>query len=425
WGWDNVPGGATKPFQPPGLIHSSYEWDGAGNTSKGPLFMDPFPLNENQFLVSYNSDQPWNTPDAYSIYLIDGNGNREILHRELGTSCWNPIPVMVSEKPAIAAGTIDPTLAEKGLAQIVVSDIYRGLDGVPKGTIKYIRVNEHVPRPWAARRFWDGGGEDCTDQQHSTVSQRTHLGLKLQDGIVPVEEDGSANFLVRADKNIFFQVLDENFMEVQRERTFVNYRPGEIRSCVGCHEKAAELSITESRLPIAMSKEPVLPGPQPGEVSGARALHYPVDVQPVLDKYCVSCHSDKSDDGSVKEPAGKLFLTGEMTPLFTRSYEELMARKPFPVIGENHPKAGNNHYVPPYTLGSHASPLVKRITDESSPCYTKMPLEDQIKITTWVDANGQYYGTYYGKKNIRFKNEPDFRRAPTHEEAGAIVAPKY
>ena len=27
---------------------------------------------------------------------------------------------------------------------------------VPRGTIKYLRVLETVPRPWAARRFWDG-----------------------------------------------------------------------------------------------------------------------------------------------------------------------------------------------------------------------------------------------------------------------------
>ena len=109
-------------------------------------------------------------------------------------------------------------------------------------------------------------------------------------------------------------------------------------------------------------------------------------------------------------------MTGEMTAHFSRSYEELMSRNPFPVIGENHPKAGNNHYLPPKTLGSHASPLVKRIMDTSSPCFTDMPLEDRIKITTWVDSNGQYYGTYYGKKHLRFLDDPEFRRIPSYDE---------
>ena len=94
-----------------------------------------------------------------------------------------------------------------------------------------------------------------------------------------------------------------------------------------------------------------------------------------------------------------------------------MKRDPFPIIGENHPKAGNNHYVPPYTLGSHASGLLKRITDRKSPCFTEMPLEDRLRITTWIDSNGQYYGTYYGKKNLKFRDEEDFRPIPSYEDA--------
>ena len=408
WGWDNIEGGAVKPFQPPGLIHRSYNWDGTGNTDKGPLFMDPFPINMEQIIVSFNPNKPWNAVDAYSLYLIDASGKREILHAEPGISCWSAIPVTVREMPGIPRGTIDETLAKQGLAQVVVSDIYRGLDGVEKGTIKFIRVNEHVPRPWSARRFWEHGDDDCVDQQHSVISLNTHLGLKLQDGIVPVEEDGSANFFVRADKNIFLQVLDENYMEVQRERTFVNYRPGEVRACVGCHERTGDISVTQSRLPLAVQRKPDVPGPQPGETSGAKPLHYPTDVQPVLDKHCVSCHGNEN-------PKGNLVLTGELTPHFSRSYEELLKRNTFIVIGENHPKAGNNHYLPPKILGSWAAPLAKRITDKTSPCFTNMTPEERIRITTWIDSNGQYYGTYYGKKHIRFEKDPDFRITPKHE----------
>ncbi|MGL4944502.1 MAG: hypothetical protein ACRC46_15075 [Thermoguttaceae bacterium] len=409
WGWDNIAGGATKPFQPEGLIHTSYEWDGRGNTSQGPLFMDPFPLDAERFLVSYNPDKPWNTPDAYGLYLIDEHGVRKLLHLEPDSSCWSAIPIRPREKESVSEGTIDPELAKNGLAQAIVTDVYRGLDGVPRGTIKYIRVNEQVPRPWAARRFWGNIQDDCVDQQHSAISLNTHLGLKLQDGIVPVEEDGSANFLVRADKNIFFQVLDENFMEVQRERTFVNFRPGEVRSCVGCHEQAGAVSKTAATFPLALMQPPKQPGPQPGEETGARPLHYPSDVQPVLDRYCAACHGGTN-------PKGGLRLDGELTQHFSRSYEELMKRDPFPVIGENHPKAGNNHYLPPYTLGSHASKLVKRITDPKSECFTDMTPEDRVKITTWVDSNGQYYGTYYGKKNLKFREEENFRPVPSYED---------
>ncbi len=403
WGWDNIPGGATKPFRPEGLIQTTKEFDGKGNTSKGPLFMDPFPLDAHRVLASYNPDKEWNAADAYGLYLVDDKGERKLIHRENGTSCWNPIPIKTRDVPKrLTGGVIDPSLAEEGESQLVVTDIYRGLDGVAPGTVKYIRINEQVSRPWTARRFWD---EKDYDQQHSPISDKTHLGLKVQIGIVPVEADGSANFLVPADKNIFFQVLDENYIEVQRERTFVNYRPGELRSCAGCHENSQDLGPTRHVRPKAIRRSPSKPGPQPGEASGHRAIDYAVDVQPILDKYCVSCHG-------AENPKGNLNLTGEKTEYFSRSYEEILQRDLIPVIRENHPKAGNNHYLPPYTLGAHASKLFKRITDSESPCFAKLTPEERIRLTTWIDSNGQYYGTYFGKKNLKFKDDPDFRIVP-------------
>jgi len=41
-----------------------------------------------------------------------------------------------------------------------------------------------------------------------------------------------------------------------------------------------------------------------------------------------------------------------------------------------------------------------------------MTLEERIRLTTWIDSNGQYYGTYFGKKNFRYRDEPDFRVLP-------------
>ena len=46
------------------------------------------------------------------------------------------------------------------------------------------------------------------------------------------------------------------------------------------------------------------------------------------------------------------------------TYEELLARDKAKAIGENHPKAGNNHYVPPYSLGAHVSNILPYFTEE-------------------------------------------------------------
>lgn len=393
-------------------LQCNHDRDGGGNQHGGPLYMDPFPLNEHEFLVSYNVDQHWNKADGYALYLINDQGERELLFRVPEWSAWNPIPVRAVPTPSIPSATRLGDLSEKNLAQLIVTDVYAGMDGVPRGTIKYLRINEHVARPWSAKRDWPG---DEFDQQHSVISMKAHLGLKVQHGIVPVEEDGSANFLVPADKNIFLQALDENYREVQRERTFVNYRPGEVRSCVGCHEQASDAPAAgRHTTPLAIRKSPVFPGPQPGEKSGARPISYFEDVQPVLDRHCVQCHNaDKAD--------GKIDLSATLTERFNRSYETLMQWNSFPVIGENHPKAGNNHYMPPYSFGSPASRLIKLL--DNGHYDVKMPLEDWVRLTTWVDSNGQYYGTYFGRKNLRYKDRTDFRPVPTFEETQTGIPP--
>ncbi|MBE3068788.1 MAG: hypothetical protein IMZ66_00990 [Planctomycetes bacterium] len=374
----------------------------------GPLYGDPYPLSDRFFLVAHDPDRPCRDPDAWGLYLIDEFGNHVRIHTEPGTSCWQPVPLRPRPRPPVLGTPVEPEMAKQRLATVIVRDVYRGLEGVAPGTIRYIRINEQVPRPWAARRTWGG---DEYDQQHAVISKDCHLGLKVQHGIVPVEADGSAHFVVPADKNIFLQVLDSQYMEVQRERTYVNYRPGETRTCVGCHELPNEPPPAGAAVPLALRRPPDRPGPQPGETTGARPLHYPTDVQPIFDKHCVRCHSGE-------KPKGNLNLSGEMTTHFSRSYESLLARGMLPIIGENHPKTGNVHYLPAYSLGSHKSKLIAHARAGTG--EMKLSLEEMVRLTTWVDSNGQYYGSYYGRRNLKYKDLPDFRPVPTFESAIGI-----
>jgi len=377
----------------------------------GPLFIDPHPLSEKLFLVSQNLDRQWREYDAWDLYVLDESGSGALIYDDPEFSCYQPMPLRARPKPPVLASAAEPNLAEQGLAEIIVTDIYNGLEGIERGTVKYIRINEQVPRPWAARRKWSG---DVYDQQHACITKDTHLGLKVQHGIVPVYEDGSAHFVVPADKSIFFQVLDEDFMELQRERTFVNYRPGETRACVGCHERNIDAAPLGGKLPLALMSPPDKPGPQPGEKTGARPLHYATDVQPILDKHCIRCHSGA-------EPEADLDLTGTPTAHFSRSYENILDRDLIPVIGENHPKWGNIHYLPPKSLGSHASKLIAHLGEGHNDI--KLTTAEMVRLTTWVDSNGQFYGSYYGRRNTKYQDHPNFRPVPTFDEAIAALPP--
>jgi len=384
-------------------VRAEYGWvhrrgDQWASDTAGPLFTDAWPLDDKFFLASANMDREYNDVSAYGLYLLDEFGNRVLIHRDEETSCWQPVPLQARRRPPLLPSLVAPGVEEPGLATVVMSDVYVGLEGVPRGTIKYLRVMETVPRPWAARRFWDG---DSKYQQHAVVSMNTHLHVKQLHGIVPVEEDGSAHFRVPADKNLFFQALDEDFMEVQRMRTFVNFRPGERRSCIGCHEMRKWAPA--SKPVLALRHPPHDPAPQPGEAA-PRPLYYPTDVQPILDKHCVACHNPE-------KPEGDLDLSGELTELFNRSYENILSKGLVAVWRENDPKTGDASPIPPYTLGSHASRLITLIREGHED--VKLSREEFIALVTWVDANAPYYGSYFGRRNLKHKNHPDFRPLPT------------
>jgi hypothetical protein len=415
-------------------------WRHDGSGRSGPLFKDPYPLSRRVVLVSHKPEGlAWDDPRGYGIALLDETGAVYPVHRDPALSTWVPIPLRPRPVPPVLPSTLDPELARTGKAVCVVQDVYHGLKDVPRGSIRHLRVLEQVPRPWAVR--YAGGGDEY-DQQYKCVTKDTHLGLKVQHGVVPVEDDGSAHFLVPADANIFLQALDENYLAVQTERTYVNYRPGERRSCVGCHEIPSDvprpLSGTSRK---ALQRAPSVPGPQPGEAAGGRALDYARDVQPVWDRHCVRCHGGERTDGG-------LDLRGTPTELFSVSYESLVPerRKGFrdrgllgTVIGENHPKTGNVEYLPARSLGSHASVLVAllsrgsvRLPDPADARVRKLleshkdvdlTREELIRVANWVDTNAQYYGTYWGRRNLQCRDLPDFRPAATFEMARSMIPP--
>jgi hypothetical protein len=376
----------------------------------GPLYMDPYPLSDKLFMVSHNKEKHWNDPKAYDLYLLDDRGIHTLVYDDPEISCWQPVPLISRKRPPVLQKALDPKLAKANKAVCIVQNVHHGMDGVKHGTVKYLRIMEQLPRPWDARHFWDQRGNYGA---HSQVSFGSVLAVKVMHGIVPVYDDGSAHFVVPADKNIYLEALDENYMEVQRERTYVNYRPGEIRSCVGCHETTNEVPPGQSSKLMAMSMPPSIPTAQPGDTTARRVIHYVSDVQPVLDKHCIKCHS-----GS--KPKADLDLSGTMTGLFNRSYENLTERDMVKTYNEGSDFSGTN-YIQPYSVGSGTSKLVKHLLDGHQ--KIKLSREEMLKITTWIDANCQYYGSYYGRRNLRFKDHPYFRPVPTFEQAISTLAP--
>ncbi len=416
------------------------------NGTSGNLYANPFPVSEDKFLVSYKvkpKDHYKNTPNAYSLYLIDTDGNHTAILNDEKLSCWHPTPIIARETPPQINSYKDKGLVAANEAVCIVTNIYEGMTNVEDGEIKWLRINEAIPRYWSTGRRWGPGA--------SSSSWKGALWPRVQWGIVPVEKDGSAHFTVPAGRNIFFQALDENYREIQRERTSVNYKAGEVRSCTGCHGKTNNApgmaGGIAGRTPIAVKRGPSKYVTQPcdliengGTGRPGQVIHYPADIQPIFDAKCVKCH------GKEKPKAG-LVLTGDVTDFYNRSYEELGKKQlAGPLISEFQTFIGreqgnfNGAELPAKSLGSQKSIMMDMLTNAKHPKNAKndhskrLTKNELMILTRWVDSNYQFYGAYYGRQHSKWQkadaknaayDPKDFRRKATFEEAISFEAPAW
>ncbi|NQU22562.1 MAG: discoidin domain-containing protein, partial [Candidatus Nealsonbacteria bacterium] len=244
-----------------------------------PKFVHPWPLSEKYFLVSARIH-----PEQveYGVYLVDVFDNITEVCRVSDFSLLEPIPLKPRRRPPAIPDRITPGDKE---ATVYLADVYKGpgLKGVPRGKVKRLRLfsYSYMYRDTIRRGF----GHLATVGVDGPWEPRFILGT------VPVDQHGAALFRVPANVPISVQPLDENGRALQLMRSWFTAMPGEVLSCVGCHDK--QNGSPPSAGSIAAMGRPKNIEPWRGL---PRGFDFELEVQPVLDKHCVGCH-----DGSEAE----------------------------------------------------------------------------------------------------------------------------
>ncbi len=250
-----------------------------------PQFLHPYPLADfadaahptkggKYFLVAMKRD-----PNAlWGIYLADKFDNLTLIKEVEGAALLEPIPFHASPRPPVIPDLTKPGEKE---ATVYLSDIYsgQGLNGIPRGKVKNLRLfTYHF-------NYNKTGG-------HDSVGIQSGWDIKRILGTVPVEEDGSASFKIPANTAVTVQPLDEKGQALQLMRSWFVGMPGEVVSCVGCHDRLNSTPLARGNL--ASRRQPSTIKPWHGP---ARPFAFRTEVQPVLDRYCVSCHDGRKVDG--------------------------------------------------------------------------------------------------------------------------------
>ena len=379
-----------------------------GVVDDGGYYMYPFPLSDKVFLASYTYTKtpppggPTNARGAdekgYGLYLIDVFGNKELIYKDLDISSSFPMPLRARVRPPILPSSCDPALGDK--AHCTISDVTYGVDDVDPSEVKYIRIARRIGWPYTKET---GGQRYEVDGSGWGLNWAPALVF----GEVPVEEDGSASFYVPSDVSVYFQLLDAEKKEIKRMRSFISFQPGESRGCVGCHETRAEAPVN-TQMTMAMSRDPSTPTPPPWGIE--RPINFLVDIQPVFDRHCVSCHSGL-------KPAAGFDFSGGLLPgeknvkTFYRNYHFSDWNRAYKTIIDNnlvsysHKHDSASALAQTREFGSSKSKLIEAML--SGPCAKNINIkpgdEDWYRLVTWIDANAQYSDRFV---NSRPKDPP-------------------
>jgi len=354
--------GYGKPVAPSiqdGLVDGSW-----------PKFLHPWPLSEKYFLVACQPSQSAN----WGVYLVDIFDNMLLLHEEPGYAMFEPVPIKKMPAPPAIPDKVKP---QDKTATVYLVDVYqgKGLEGVPRGTVKNLRV-------YTNHNGYRGMGG------HSHIGIDGPWDAKRILGTVPVYEDGSAMFKAPANMPLVVQPLDSEGRAVQVMRSWYTAMPGEVASCIGCHEPQSN-GPPPARLTLATKAGPVAIAPWRGP---ARPFGFKREVQPVLDKFCVSCHNGKArPDGkalpnfSSDQPNGARQVAGEGNG-FTGSYVALhpFVRRPGPESDYHLPK--------PMEWHAGTSELVQML--KKGHYGVQMDAEGWDRLYTWIDMNVPDHGTW-------------------------------
>lgn len=359
-----------------------------------PQFTRPYPLSDNYFLVSakLHRDGLW------GIYLVDVFDNVTLVAEYENEGLITPIPVTKRPTPPVIPDKVKPGDKE---ATVFIQDLYEGegLRNVPRGTVKKLRVFTYEYAYLDSPSDFDAQGI------------QSGWDIKRELGTVDVEEDGSAIFKVPANTPISIQPLDWKGRAVQWMRSWFTPMPGEVVSCIGCHEDQNMIPI-----PKRVIASQIAPRELTKPEGGVHPFTFEHEIQPVLDKYCISCHNGENGTLYLKGDSMELYKRGVAVKLrryYRKSYLNL-----HPYVYRQGPEA-DIHVLRPYEYHASNSELVQML--DKGHHGVRMEEKDLKTLCQWIDFNAPYSGSFEIWKPFKGYDQYERRRELMEKYGGASV----
>lgn len=327
-----------------------------------PQFIKPHVLSDKYYLVAAKL----NPNSLWGVYLVDVFDNVTLIAEFEGQGLINPIPVVKKQTPPVIPDKVVPGEKE---ATVYIQDLYEGegLQGVPRGTVKALRILSYE---YAYLRSLS---------DHVAQGVQSGWDIKRLLGIVPVEADGSVTFKVPANIPFSMQPLDSLGRAVQWMRSWTVGMPGETVSCVGCHEDQNKIAMNKPAMASKIKPHAITP-PE----GGVRPFTFELEIQPILDRACVACHNGTDLKGGIDYTGGRMQKIEDWagTREFSKSYLSF-----HPYFYRQGPEA-EMAVLNPYEYSAYNSEMIQIL--KSGHHNVALTDKEWKTIYNWLDFNCPY-----------------------------------
>jgi hypothetical protein len=174
-------------------------------------FASPYPLSPHDFLASACGREGPRGSKAYWLYLMDVDGNRELIYA--GTSgVWCAIPLRPRARPPIIPDRAQwPDAGENSQPGVFYSaNVQEGVEGLPPGKAKYLRVlqQDHKTYSMGYKSFRHSG---------PVISALQEDAVKRILGTVPIQPSGSVSHLadiaIRLKRKVQWDPVKETILD--------------------------------------------------------------------------------------------------------------------------------------------------------------------------------------------------------------------
>nr|MBP6778375.1 hypothetical protein [Piscinibacter sp.] len=298
-----------------------------------------------------------NAPAAYAIYMFDPANQTWLIVAAPppGFMLTDPVPIQARAEPSATDPTaIDPALAAQGMALLEVRSVYDtdGLGRMGEGMLTAVDLPPGCSAGIALTRPADAQDtraqvadllrmKDPADAAYgcaparfiratraiappgNVMGLRSALGetdFEQQQilGYAPIEPDGSFKLKVPADTPLGLVVVDAKGRGIQTHLNWIQVRPGERRTCDGCHSPrrggALNSGAIVNTLPAGM-KAALAASHQSGEtMAGLRTRLDPAALDLVADMHYADIWADGAKPGVVARETISIRYAGNANP---------------------------------------------------------------------------------------------------------------